>query len=34
MVQCVRSEEMPSRMCFNEVEDWYECKSRKKHRAF
>ena len=25
---------MPSRMCFSEVEDWYECKSRKKHRAF
>ncbi len=25
---------MSSRMCFLEVEDWYECKSRKKHRAF
>ena len=21
-------------MCYAEVEDWYECKSRKKHRAF
>jgi len=21
-------------MCFVETEDWYECKSRKKHRAF
>ena len=21
-------------MCFNEIEDWYECKSRKKARAF
>jgi len=34
MVQCIRTEEMPSRMCFAEIEDWYECKSRKKHRAF
>lgn len=25
---------MPTRMCFTEIEDWYECKSRKKHRAF
>ena len=25
---------MSSRMCFVETEDWYECKSRKKHRAF
>jgi hypothetical protein len=23
-----------SRMCFVEKEDWYECKTRKKHRAF
>ena len=21
-------------MCYIETEDWYECKSRKKHRAF
>jgi hypothetical protein len=21
-------------MCFAEIEDWMECKSRKKHRAF
>ena len=21
-------------MCFAEIEDWYECKTRKKHRAF
>ena len=21
-------------MCFNEISDWYECKSRKKARAF
>ena len=25
---------MSSRMCYTEIEDWYECKSRKKHRAF
>ncbi len=25
---------MPSRMCFKEIEDWFECKGRKKHRAF
>ena len=34
MTNCVKSEEMSSRMCYAEVEDWYECKSRKKHRAF
>jgi hypothetical protein len=34
MVNCVKTEEMPSRMCFSETEDWYECKSKKKHRAF
>jgi len=34
MLNCVKSEEMVSHMCFAEVEDWYECKSRKKHRAF
>ena len=25
---------MDSRMCFEEIDDWYECKSRRKHRAF
>jgi len=34
MTQCVKSEELSSRMCYAEIEDWYECKSRKKHRAF
>ena len=34
MLNCIKSEEMSSRMCMPEIEDWYECKSRKKHRAF
>jgi len=34
MLNCLRGEELHTRMCFAEVEDWYECKSRKKHRAF
>ena len=34
MLQCYKGEEFPSRMCFAEMEDWYECKTRKKHRAF
>ena len=34
MVQCVKGEELYSRMCFAETEDFYECKTRKKHRAF
>ena len=34
MTNCVKQEEMSTRMCISEVEDWYECKSRKKHRAF
>jgi hypothetical protein len=34
MINCIRGEEMASRMCMAEVEDWYECKSRKKHKAF
>ena len=34
MINCIKSEELSSRMCFTEIEDWYECKSRKKHRAF
>ena len=34
MVQCIKEEEQSSRMCFTQIEDWYECKSRKKARAF
>ena len=34
MLNCVKTEEFHSRMCFVEKEDWLECKSRKKHRAF
>ena len=34
MTQCAKAEELSSRMCFAEVEDWYECKSRKKARTF
>ena len=34
MLNCLRGEELHTRMCFAEIEDWYECKSRKKHRAF
>ena len=34
MVQCIKTEDLATRMCFNEIDDWYECKSRKKHRAF
>lgn len=34
MINCIKSEDLSSRMCFAEVEDWYECKSRRKHRAF
>lgn len=34
MTNCIKGEEMSSRMCYVEIEDWYECKSRKKHRAF
>lgn len=34
MLYCVKGEEMWSRMCYTEMEDWYECKQRKKHRAF
>ena len=34
MVNCFKSEDMPNRMCFVETEDWHECKTRKKHRAF
>ena len=34
LVNCIKKEEMPSRMCYEEMSDWYECKSRKKHRAF
>jgi hypothetical protein len=34
MVGCIKQEEMSTRMCFEEIEDWYECKGRRKHRAF
>ena len=34
MLQCLKGEEFSSRMCYAEMEDWYECKTRKKHRAF
>ncbi len=34
MVNCFKQEEFASRMCFKEMEDWHECKGRKKHRAF
>ena len=34
MTNCIKTEDMSSRMCFVEIEDWYECKSRRKHRAF
>jgi hypothetical protein len=34
MVNCVKQEEFATRMCYTEIEDWYECKSRKKYRAF
>ena len=34
MTQCTKREELSSRMCFGEIEDWYECKGRKKARAF
>ena len=34
MVNCLKSEELSSRMCFEDMEDWYECKGRKKARAF
>ena len=34
MTQCIKSEEASSRMCFAEIEDWTECKGRKKARVF
>ena len=34
MNQCIKKEELSTRMCFAEIEDWYECKGRKKARAF
>ena len=34
MINCIKGEDMASRMCFAEIDDWYECKSRRKHRAF
>ena len=34
MINCIKSEDMATRMCFAEIDDWHECKSRRKHRAF
>ena len=34
MTECIKKEELSSRMCFTDIEDWHECKSRKKARAF
>jgi hypothetical protein len=34
MTNCIKTEELSTRMCHEETEDWYECKSRRKHRAF
>ena len=34
MTNCIKQEEVSTRMCYTEIEDWVECKSRKKHRAF
>lgn len=33
-LQCMRREDDPLRMCFVEGEDYIECKTRKRHRAF
>jgi hypothetical protein len=34
VINCIKSEEFSSRMCYTEIDDWFECKTRKKHRAF
>ena len=34
MTQCIKQEELHSRMCFPDIEDFIECKSRKKARSF
>ena len=34
MTNCTKTEELETRMCYREKADWFECKSRKKHRAF
>ena len=34
MINCIKTEEFATRMCFAEIDDWHECKSRRKHRAF
>lgn len=34
MANCIRDEDLHTRMCYTEMEDFYECKSKKKHRAF
>ena len=28
MINCIKSEDMASRMCFNEIDDWHECTMR------
>ena len=33
MINCIKTEEFATRMCFAEIDDWHECKSRRKHRA-
>lgn len=33
-VNCIKIEDAPNKMCYEEIEDFVECKSRKKHRAF
>lgn len=34
MIHCLKTEDLFTRMCYTEMEDWHECKSRKKARAF
>jgi hypothetical protein len=34
MLNCVKTEEVPTRMCIEQTDDWVECKSRQKSRAF
>jgi len=34
MMNCIKTEDNHTRMCFTEVEDWLECKTKSKARAF
>jgi len=34
MLNCMKEETLPSRMCIHQTEDWFECKQKKKARAF